>query len=271
MQLPDASALFFRQIGRCAFFFGVLSLLPACESEEEKRCAGAMKSSQTMLLSMSGLDRASVEQTLGSLETALASCQAAGKTADVDEIGEAIKNVKGHLEKMDAGEIKAAPKPPSPEQWAEWEKNGDERCPRGHSYEHPQKKGVMILCRGPSAVEGGWKENAEHFTGLGYQVMQKGTMLRAVRGNQAFTFHYGSIESEKAPSCVELETPPGQTWEAAVAQATAVDPQSLKKGEPAPAKDGPLPFKVEENGETFKIQIGECAAPAPVEPLEKAN
>lgn len=245
---------------RVAALFGLASLVWGCVSEEEKRCAGSLKSSQTMLLSMNGVDRSSVEQTLVSLETARGSCQAARMTADVAEIEAAIKNVQGHLAKMNAGTVKEAPKPPSPEQWAEREKNGDERCPRGQSYPHPQKKDVLILCRGPSVVEGGWKQNSQHFAALGFQLMHKGPVLRAQRGKEVLTFHYDAPESDKAPRCVELLTPAGQTWEVAVALATAVDPKTLKKGEPAPAKAGPLPFKVEETGETFKISLGACEA-----------
>lgn len=261
---------------QASFPFGLVTMSAVsavgCESPEAKQCDRMVKVSLASLSAMNPSDSASVEETRAGLEEALTACEKAKRKNEVKDINDALGNVGTHLKRLKEAKARAAnPSLRSAEEWAKIEKEGDPACPLGQAYRRPDKKEPMILCSGPTLLERGWKLAGEHFAAHGFQIMAKGSELRATKGPQEFVFSFEKPDSEKAAACIKAKVVAGQEWKHVVAALTNVKLSKLEKDKPVEAEGRKVPLKVVE-GDVSWVLLGECPIPDAPEagPGEKA-
>lgn len=242
-----------------------------CQTEEAKECAAGVERAGAKLGATDPNDRGQLEGLIGELEGTRKICEKARRTTELADIDTALTNVRELLSRHEEREKKEEkPGERSEEEWAKVQKEGDPLCPRGQSYPRPAQPTTRIECTGPSVLEANWEQTLQQFTRMGFQMMQKPSALRAVKGPLAITLDFEKTGSSRAATCVTVNVPPGQDWQPVVASLTSVPPTQLKKDEPIVTKKGPVEFKVKEVDSAFELELGECPAPAAPAPTPVA-
>jgi hypothetical protein len=234
--------------------------LAACQNEATSKCHATMTSAQEIVKGVDSKDLASVEHSLSAVEGAMADCQAAGRTAEYEELLKARNQLSGHAEHMKK-KANAPVRPKlSAEQVAAFEKSGDPNCPRGQAYKQ-EKSGKEIRCVGPQLVDLPWSKAEEYFRNRGFKIttVDAPPTLKAEHGAELLVFTYGSVKSEEAPLCLRVYPPPGQSWQEATSRVTGQRPDKLTREKPVTSGRGPLPLRVEDEGEAkLIVHLGSC-------------
>jgi hypothetical protein len=237
-----------------------LLALSGCQSEATKKCHASMTSAQEIVKGVDSKDLASVERSLASVEAAMTDCNAAGRTAEYEELLKARNQLSGHAEFMK----KKASAPSRPkltaEQLAAFEKNGDPNCPKGQAYKQ-DKSGKEIRCVGPQVVDLPWRKAEEYFRNRGYKLSTTETppTLKAEHGAELLVFTYAAVGSDEPPRCLSVYPAPGQSWQEATSRVTGQRPDKLTKEKPVTSGRGALPLRVEDEGESkLIVHLGSC-------------
>ncbi|HSC85740.1 MAG TPA: hypothetical protein VLC09_00635 [Polyangiaceae bacterium] len=242
------------------FVLGVPAV--GCDNAAAQKCHAEMSTAQAALLAMNAGDRANVQQVLGGIESALASCQAAGRSTEVKELTEAKANLSGHLVALDKRASQGSPHALTPEQLAKLIKEGDPACPRGHAYEHGDSK-KTIRCTGPQLYEMSLAQAQDHYTRRGFSLAIDPTRkrLKAEYGAEVVVFDFAESDSKKPAACLTLVAPPGIPWQEVVTRATGVPPARLTEGKPVQLDGRQLAVRLEGKGPDKTVLLGDCPAP----------
>lgn len=249
------------RIGCCTLRVALLALLVtlSCKSPEDKACQTQFESAQNVVMTVRSEDLASVEGSVAAVEQALATCKAAGRSGEAEELGKAHQQLAAHRDRMlRRAEMLEQRTELSPEELRTLAKSGDPKCPRGQAYLH-RKSGKHITCVGPQPVDMNLARAEEYFKGRRYKLSPGASPseLRFEYGAELVVFAYA--DPNQAPRCVTLYPPPDQSWQEATARLTGVAPARLKPNQPIRRAEGSVPFSVDETAQKVIARIGDCS------------
>ncbi len=240
-------------------FAGLLCSMLACKTEADKVCLSQFASAQSVVLKVEAEDLASVNGSVAALDTAVATCTAAGRSGEVAELQKAHAQLSGHRDRLLRREEMVRQRTElSPSELTELIKSGDPKCPRGQGYVQG-KSGQRIRCVGPQPIDMNAAQAEEYFKGRGYKVTAGSTSLerRFEYGAELLVFSY-TEPAQGPPDCVTLYPPPEMSWQEATARVTGVAPGRLKADRPIMRGGGPLSLAIEESAAKVVARIGNC-------------
>lgn len=232
-----------------------------CTSEQAAACQRQFASAQAIVLQVHAEDMASVSASVAAVEQALATCTAAGQSAEADELGKARATLVSHRERLSRrAEMLEKRRRLSPEELAALLQKGDPGCPRGQGYRHGQS-GRHVRCVGPQPIDMPRAEAEAHFARLGHRRLDSpSSELHFEYGAERIVFAYADAAGAEPPACVTLQPPPDRSWQEAVARLTGVAPRRLKPGRPVPSSRGDLALALAGDERAPIVRIGTCAA-----------
>jgi hypothetical protein len=246
---------------RVAAAFSLALGLGGCKSAADQACLDRFTSAQGVVMQVEAADLASVTGSVAAVEEALGTCSAAGRNAEVEELGKARAQLSAHRDRLvRRAEMLERRSEVSPEELALLAKSGDPKCPRGQGYLH-QKSGKRIVCVGPQPVDMTRAQAEAYFKSRGYKLSPGGSAseLRFEYGSELVVFAYPDAGGAGAPRCVTLYPPPDRSWQEATARLTGVAPARLKANQPIRRSTGALDFAVDERPEKVIAHIGNCS------------
>ncbi len=238
----------------------LLALGPGCRSEADQACITQLTSAQNVVMAVEAEDLASVVGSVAAVEQALGTCSAAGRRAEVEELGKARAQLTAHRDRlMRRAEMLERRSEISPDALAQLVNSGDPKCPRGQGYLHA-KSGKRIVCVGPQPVDMSRPQAEEYFKGRGYKLLpgNAANELRFEYGAELIVFAYADAAGGEAPRCVTLYPPPDRSWQEATARLTGVQPARLEANQPIRRTPRPLGLALEESAEKVVAHIGDC-------------
>lgn len=252
--MPHAAALPPVSLSVAALLLAVLG----CKSAADEACLSQFSGAQAVVLKVAPEELESVSASIAAVDTAIATCQHAGRSGEVEELTKAQRQLVAHRDRLvRRDELRAARSELSPEDLARLVEKGDPKCPRGQGYTHG-KSGKHIRCAGPQPVDMTRAQATEYFSGRGYrrQPESSDSELRFEYGAELVVLRY--TDDATAPNCVTLYPPPDRSWQEATARLTGVNPARLKPNQPIVRSAGTLPFSLEESPEKVIARIGTC-------------
>jgi len=231
----------------------------ACKSEAARACLDQFASAQAVVMAVDSERLESVEGAVAALDSAIASCKAAGRSSEADELGAAQAQLAAHRDRVARrDELRRKKTETSPEELAELVKSGDPKCPRGQAYLH-KKSGQRIRCTGLHPIDMDATRATEYFKGRGYKLLGTASPreLRFEYGAELIVFQYDDGQLGAAPRCVQLYPAPDVSWQEATARITGVAPARLTPGRPI-GGTRPLPLSVEDTQQKVVARIGNC-------------
>ncbi|HVU04665.1 MAG TPA: hypothetical protein VHE30_23080 [Polyangiaceae bacterium] len=242
------------------------AVLLACQSEATKHCHAVMSTAQEIVKNVDSHDLGSVERSLASVEEAIAACDKAGRTSEVDALTRAKNELSGHLEFMKKKAL--TPKHPkiSPEDLASFQAHGDPNCPKGQAYKpdgNPNAK--EIRCTGSQIGDLSLDGAFQYFDRRGFKLTKTDSPpgLRAEYGAELYVFSYEAA-TDAHPKCLTLYPAPGIPFQEAVARVTGTPMKKIERSGTIPTDRGKVPIYVDESETKLVIYLGDCGkGPSP--------
>lgn len=230
----------------------------ACNTKERDECRALFATAQDLVSHVESDDADSVKKGVDAIDAAIAACNRAELTGEVQQLTKGKNKLDAHLQWLaDRPEPR---KPLTPAEIEALEKNGDPNCPKGQAYKY-QGKSKEIRCTGPQPVDFAWKQAEAYYGERNYKVGPGKTpsTLTAEFGAQKMVYHFESEGSSRAAPCVLYFPPPNMSWQEATARISGVGPHRLRErdGKVKTAR-GQVPYKVEEDERKLVVMIGSC-------------
>ncbi len=191
---------------------------------------------------------------LDAVTGALTACERAELVEELKQLRAVRRKLQSMSEYLErSGENK----PPTPEELAQWEKDGDPNCPSGQTYQSRQN-GKPIRCRGPQVVSMNWAQALAHFKRRDFRIQENAGELKAESGSESYTFHFSRPGDDAAARCLDVFAAPGMPWEESVARVTGAAPQRLRQGQPVKSKAGTFAIKHVSDDTQAIYHLGDC-------------
>jgi hypothetical protein len=235
--------------------------LSACKSDADRACLKEFASAQAVVLAVDAKELASVDASIAALDQALASCKAADRGFEVQELAAAHEQLSRHQERLLArAERERGRTELTAAELESLVKGGDPKCPRGQAYLHAKTK-QRIRCAGPQPIDMGYAEADAYFKGRGYkrEAGARPGELRFEYGAELLVFDFDEANSTGPARCVVLYPPPDRSWQEATARVSGVAPARLAPDRDIPGKLGARRLQVEDSAQKVRVRIGECS------------
>jgi hypothetical protein len=234
-----------------------------CDSPEVKACHAAMQASQKALVDMAKDDPRSVQQALGGIDTAMASCKQAGRGDEVSTLGDAKRQVAAHLDALEKRANRPVRAKLSSQELADLVKTGDPNCPRGQGYE-PAGTKELVKCTGKQLIDLPSAQARDYFDKRGYRLTPPDDSggFKAEFGSTVYVFQYAS--AAEAPRCLDVTGRPGTPWQELTARLTGVHPDRIEQGKPVRVGARSLPIVVSGDPAQWSVKLGSCEPASPV-------
>ncbi len=237
-------------------WLGALGL--GCRDQATQACHAELSRAQVVVKEVDAKARDSVEGAAKAVDAALASCKAASRGEEVEQLKRAKAELSAHLEVLASKKARGPRAPAADEQ--ELLKRGDPNCPRGMVYK-AEGSDKPIKCTGAQPVRMSWAVAEAHYKGRGYKLTktEQPPSLRAEYGADLVVFSYASVSDANPPQCVTLYPVPTMPWQEAVARATGAQLPKIQEGKPVPLPDGgTVALALVKEEQKLIIRLGRC-------------
>lgn len=234
--------------------------LAGCRTEADQACVSAFESAQAVVLAVDGKRLDSLDTSIGAVDAAIQTCEAAGRSSEVQELQKAKSNLSSHRDVVFRNEeMKRARTERSPKEIEQLAQSGDPLCPRGQAYVHG-KSGKRIRCTGPQPAQMDWLEARAYFKRRGYAITEnaEATRLRLAYGAETLVFDYARPDSDEAAACITLYPSPDRSWQESTSRITGVSPGRIKSGRPLRMGRVSRPLRVEDDPNRVIVWLGDC-------------
>lgn len=229
----------------------------ACDDPQGALCKDNFNSAQQTVNQIDSSSIESVEKSLKSVNTAIATCTQEGKSGEVTELSAARNKISAHYEWLKARPAKQRKR--TPEELEQLVKKGDQDCPKGMAYKLRDTE-QEVRCVGPVPVNMAWKAARAYYEKRDFRVRPGKTpaILEMEYGAELQRFEYAEENSSQPPRCVTVYPPPGMGWQEATARVTGARVDKLKLGEPVKAGTRTLMLQVVDEPNQVLVKLGEC-------------
>ena len=161
-----------------------------CKDEGTRKCQAALADAQQIVTAESST-RGGIERGIAAVDVALAACQAAKRSSEVEQLTNARHELSAHLETLKERAGKTRRNKPTPEQIEELIKHGDSSCPRGMAYK-AENSDKQIRCTGPQPIRMTFEKARDYYKNLGFRVTatEAPLSLRAEYGRRTRVVHF---------------------------------------------------------------------------------
>ena len=225
-----------------------------CKDEGTRKCQAALADAQQIVTAESST-RGGIERGIAAVDVALAACQAAKRSSEVEQLTNARHELSAHLETLKERAGKTRRNKPTPEQIEELIKHGDSSCPRGMAYKAENSE-KQIRCTGPQPIRMTFEKARDYYKNLGFRVTatEAPLSLRAEYGAELVLFSFAN--KDDGPRCLTYYPPPQMPWAEAVARLTGAQLNRIKQDAPVPLSGGDVPLRVDEGKDKLIVYLG---------------
>ncbi len=225
-----------------------------CKDEGTRKCQAALADAQQIVTAESST-RGGIERGIAAVDVALAACQAAKRSSEVEQLTNARHELSAHLETLKERAGKTRRNKPTPEQIEELIKHGDSSCPRGMAYK-AENSDKQIRCTGPQPIRMTFEKARDYYKNLGFRVTatEAPLSLRAEYGAELVLFSFAN--KDDGPRCLTYYPPPQMPWAEAVARLTGAQLNRIKQDAPVPLSGGDVPLRVDEGKDKLIVYLG---------------
>ena len=225
-----------------------------CKDEGTRKCQAALADAQQIVTAESST-KGGIERGIAAVDVALAACQAAKRSSEVEQLTNARRELSAHLETLKERAGKTRRNKPTPEQIEELIKHGDSSCPRGMAYKAENSE-KQIRCTGPQPIRMTFEKARDYYKNLGFRVTatEAPLSLRAEYGAELVLFSFAN--KDDGPRCLTYYPPPQMPWAEAVARLTGAQLNRIKQDAPVPLSGGDVPLRVDEGKDKLIVYLG---------------
>jgi hypothetical protein len=252
--LPNRLTLALLVVPVCGLLLG---LAMGCDQQQGALCQDTFNTAQKTVNEIDSASVDSVEHSLKAVDSAIAACKTAGKSAEVEELSNARNKISAHYEWLKSRPEKQKKK--TPEELEQLAKKGDPDCPKGMAYKQ-RTTGVEVRCVGPVPVNMPWKNARAYYERRDFRVRpgKQSASLEMEYGAELLVFKYDKEDSRKPPLCLTVYPPPGMGWQEATARVTGARVDRIKAGAPLKVGGRSLMLEVVDEPNKMLVKLGEC-------------
>lgn len=232
-------------------------LLAGCNRQEAALCQDSFNSAQATVNQIDSSSIDSVQQSLKAMDGAIAACEAAGKSGEVEELGKARQKISAHYEWLKSRPPKRRER--SAEELARLVKQGDPDCPKGMAYKQ-RESGKEVRCVGPVPVNMPWDKARAYYERRDFRVRpgKRPATLEMEYGAELLVFEYADERSAQPPKCLLVYPPPGMSWQEATARVTGARVDRIEAGKSLKAGKRELMLQVVDEPNKVLVKLGQC-------------
>lgn len=226
---------------------------------QRQRCQSELNRAQEVVKNVDSKSTQSLDGAVSALDSAIAVCDEAGMGAERGKLVEAKREIAAHRDHLAKKAAQKRRGPPTPEERAKLEQEGDATCPKGQGYKLAGGS-KEIRCTGPQLIDMSMAEVEEYFATRRFKVTKTSDppRLRAEFGAELHVFTFDKPSDTSGARCVEVFPAPGVRWQEAVSRTTGMRLDRIKPGGSVKAKRGELPIAAEDSDKKQVARIGSC-------------